>query len=194
MSIVSAAIVLFLVMDPIGNVPLFLSVLRKYDHSRQRRIVLREMIIALAVLIVFLFTGRYILVGLGVSEQSLSIAGGIILFIIALRLIFAEEGQVFGKAPEGEPLVFPLAVPFIAGPSAMATLLLYMARAPERWPDWLIALFCAWLASTILLTLSSGIVRLVGPRTLAAAQRLMGLLLTTVAVEMSINGIRQLNW
>lgn len=194
MSIVSAAIVLFLVMDPIGNIPLFVAILKRYDPSQQRRIVLREMIIALAALVLFLFTGRYILIGLGVSEQSLSIAGGIILFIIALRLIFAEEGGVFGRAPEGEPLVFPLAVPFIAGPSAMATLLLYMARAPERWADWLIALVCAWLASTILLTLSGGIVRLVGRRTLSAAQRLMGLLLTTVAVEMSIKGIRQLNW
>jgi multiple antibiotic resistance protein len=154
---------------------------------------MREMIIALGVLIVALFAGRYALYLLDISETSLGIAGGIILFLIALRMIFSKGGEIFGLSQEGEPLVFPLAVPFIAGPSAITTLLLFMARQPEHWAAWFIALLCAWGASTVILVLSSFIARIVGRRTLAAAQRLMGMLLTTVAVEMFIRGLRDLS-
>ncbi|MBN1547704.1 MAG: NAAT family transporter [Syntrophaceae bacterium] len=193
MSIFSAALLLFLVIDPFGNIPFFLSVLKHIDYRRQRRIIIREMIIALAVLVFFLFTGRYILLLLDISAPALSMAGGIILFLIALKMIFSDTEEIFGKSPQGEPLIVPLAIPFIAGPSALATVLLLMAREPSRWPEWLIALIAAWFLSACILFLSSEISRMLGHRVLIAIERLMGMLLTTIAVELFIKGIKQLN-
>jgi MarC family membrane protein len=192
MSIFSAALLLFLVIDPFGNIPFFLSVLKHIDYRRQRRIIVREMIIALTVLVFFLFTGRYILLLLDISAPALSMAGGIILFLIALKMIFSDTQEIFGKSPEGEPLIVPLAIPFIAGPSALATVLLLMAREPSRWFDWLIALVAAWFLATCILFLSSEISHVLGHRVLIAIERLMGMLLTTIAVELFIKGIKQL--
>jgi multiple antibiotic resistance protein len=193
MSIFSAALLLFLVIDPFGNIPFFLSVLKHIEYRRQRRIILREMVIALGVLVFFLFAGRYILLLLDISAPALSMAGGIILFLIALKMIFSDVEEIFGKSPEGEPLIVPLAIPFIAGPSALATVLLLMAREPSRWPEWLVALTAAWLLAACILFLSNQISRLLGYRVLIAIERLMGMLLTTIAVEMFIKGIKQLS-
>jgi multiple antibiotic resistance protein len=192
MTLFTAAVLLFLVIDPFGNIPLFSSILKNVDHLKQRKIILRELFIALIVLIVFLFTGRYILGFLDISESSLSIAGGIILFLIAVKMIFLGSEKLFGDAPEGEPLIVPLAIPFIAGPSAIATVLLLMAREPSRWPEWLTALVCAWFFSAVILLFSNQISQLVGNKVLTAIERLMGMLLTMVAVEMFIKGLRQL--
>ncbi|MBD3345223.1 MAG: NAAT family transporter [Chitinivibrionales bacterium] len=192
MTTLSAAALLFLVLDPIGNIPFFISVLKKIEPKRQRIIILREMCIAFLILVIFLFTGQYILAFLVLSRVSLSISGGIILFLIALRMIFSDSREIFGASPEEEPFIFPLAVPFIAGPSAMATILLLMARNPQRWPQWLLALFSAWFLSLLILLISSNISKLVGLRTIAAIERLMGMLLTTVAVEMFLRGIQLL--
>lgn len=192
MTLFSAAVLLFLVIDPFGNIPLFLSVLKNVDDRKQRKIIVREMLIALLILVLFLFTGQYILVFLGISEPSLSIAGGIILFMIAVKMIFLGSEKLFGDTPEGEPLIVPLAIPFIAGPSAIATVLLLMAREPSRWLEWFTALVCAWLLSGIILLFSNHISKIVGNRVLTAIERLMGMLLTTVAVEMFIKGARQL--
>ncbi|MDX9746498.1 MAG: MarC family protein [Syntrophales bacterium] len=193
MSIFSAALLLFLVMDPFGNIPFFLSILKHIDYRRQQWIIIREMLIALAVLVCFLFVGRYILVLLDISAPALSIAGGVILFLIALKMIFSNSEEIFGKSPEGEPLIVPLAIPFVAGPSALATVLLLRAREPSRWPEWLAALVIAWFLATCVLYLSSQISRLLGDRVLIAIERLMGMLLTTIAVEMFIKGISQLS-
>jgi small neutral amino acid transporter SnatA (MarC family) len=133
MSFLSATALLFLVIDPLGNIPVFLSVLKNIDQRRQRVVILRELVIALGVLIAFLFAGRFILSILRVSESSLGIAGGIILFLIAMRMIFSGEETVFPGRYEGEPLIVPLAVPLIAGPSAMTTVMLLIAREPSRW-------------------------------------------------------------
>ena len=130
MTILSAAILLFLVMDPMGNVPVVVTLLAGFDHRRARRIVVREMAIALAVLVLFLLAGRWLLDLLHISEPALGIAGGIILFLIAVRMIFGGTREMFGDAVDGEPFVVPLAVPLIAGPSAAATILLLMARQP----------------------------------------------------------------
>lgn len=191
MSAFSAAVLLFLVMDPVGNIPLFLATLAAVEPQRHRSIIFREMLIALAVLIAFMFLGRYLLALLMVSEPSLSMAGGVILFLIAVRMIFAEPGAVFGHTPEGEPFIVPLAIPLIAGPSAMTTVLLLMAREPSRWPQWLAALTAAWLASCIILVAAGGISRLLGKRGLLAVERLMGMILTTIAVEMFVDGVER---
>jgi multiple antibiotic resistance protein len=132
MSIFSAALLLFLVIDPFGNIPFFLSVLKHIEYQRQKWIILRELVIAFAVLVFFLFTGRYVLLLLDISAPALSMAEGIILFLIALKMIFFDSEEIFGKAPDGEPLIVPLAIPFIAGPSALATVLLLLSNQISR--------------------------------------------------------------
>lgn len=191
MTTLSAAVLLFLVLDPVGNMPVFLSLLSGFEPRRARLVVVRELLIALGVLIVFLFFGHYILAVLQITEPALSIAGGMILFLIALKMIFADAGEIFSGSPEGEPFIVPLAIPLIAGPSAMATVLLLMARQPGKWPHWLLALFCAWLASGVILYFASSVERFLGRRGTLAVERLSGMLLTTVAVQMFLTGVRQ---
>jgi len=179
-------------MDPLGNIPVFLAVLKDVPANKRKKIIFRELVISLAVLLVFLFLGRYILEILDLSEPSLSIAGGIILFIIALKMIFSgPEGGGFGINPDREPFIVPLAIPLIAGPSAMASVLLLATREPSRMLDWLIALVGAWVFTAIILILSTVLSRALGHRGLIAMERLMGMILTTIAVQMFLNGIKQ---
>jgi MarC family membrane protein len=192
MSIYSATLLLFLVMDPLGNIPAFLVVLRNVEPARQRAIIARELLIALFALVLFLFAGQLILELLQISEPSLTVAGGIILFLIAVRMIFPNPAGVFGEQGEkieGEPFIFPLAIPFVAGPSSMATVMLIMSREPERWPGWLLALGMAWLASGVILYFASSLSRWLGQKGLVAMQRLMGMLLTAVAAQMFMSGV-----
>ena len=191
MDVFSAAVLLFLVIDPIGNIPPFLSILENVPAERRRKVLSRELLIALATLILFLFFGKYILTALQISQASLGAAGGIILFLIALRMIFPGPKGAMVEEVDGEPFIVPLAIPLIAGPAAMATLMLLMARDPADWPRWLGALLLAWSASSMILLLASQLARWLGKRTITAIERLMGLLLTAVAVEMLINGIGQ---
>ena len=189
MSILSAAVLLFVVMDPLGNVPPFLVALRDVEPSRRRHVVLRELVIAFAILLSFLLAGPYVLEVFHVSEPSLRIAGGVILFLIALRMIFGGEEGVFAETPETEPFIVPLAVPYLAGPSAIATVTLLVTQEPERWVQWLAALACAWLASAVILSFASDLSRLLGRHGLTAIERLMGMLLTAVAIQMSLDGL-----
>ncbi len=190
MSVYSAAVLLFLVFDPLGNIPVFSCVLSKIDPARHRKIILRELLLALAILVVFLFFGRHILALLEISQSSLGIAGGIILFMIAIKMVFAGSEQIFDNTTDDGPFIVPLAVPLIAGPSAIATVILLMAKDPTRWPEWLLALFCAWLGSGSLLLFSGRLSEVLGDRVLKAIERLMGMILTAVAVEMFVKGIR----
>lgn len=157
---------------------------------RARRIVIRELLIALAVLALFLLGGRAVLDVLQISEPALSIAGGVILFLIAVKMIFGSAREIFREDPAGEPFVVPLAVPMIAGPSAAATVLLLMARNPGLWLHWLAALVAAWLASGVILLAAVSFTRIPGQRVLNAVERLMGMLLTIVAVQMSLSGLQ----
>lgn len=191
MSLISAAVLLFLVLDPLGNIPLFLSILKNIDPKKHKKIIIRELLIGLFTLVIFLFAGRYILYLLHVSQQSLSIAGGIILFLIALKMIFSDSDDIFKSHYEGEPFIVPLAIPLIAGPSAISTILLLMWQEPSRWLVWFISLICAWIVSVIILLFSNNLSRIFGNKGLTALERLMGMLLTTVAVEMFITGIKQ---
>ncbi len=190
MSVMSAGILLFLVMDPFGNIPMFLCVLRAVPAERRRLVILRELLIALLVLLIFLVAGPGLLKLLHVSEPALRIGGGIILFLIAIKMIFSSAAEIIKGLPQGEPLIVPLAIPCLAGPSAIATLLLMVAQEPERWPSWLLALCAAWLANGVILMMSTTFGRLLGERGLSALERLMGLLLTVIAVEMCIEGLR----
>lgn len=190
MTLLSAAILLFLVMDPLGNVPFFLSALRNVPEIRQRRVVVRELLIALGVLVFFLFAGRQVLRLLHITDPALGVAGGVILFLIAIRMVFPAPERSLHERVEGEPFIVPLAIPYVAGPSALATEVLIMSREPERWPVWLLALLLAWAATSVILFFASGFRRHLGERGLIAMERLMGLVLVALAVQMLLNGIR----
>ena len=191
MSILSATLLLFLVIDPIGNIPLFLGALKNVDPDKHKRIIIRELCIGFSILLIFLLFGRYILLLLQISETALSIAGGIILFMIAIKMIFSGSEKIFEGNSESEPFIVPLAVPLIAGPSAMAMVMLLVARDPSRSFVWLLSLVFAWIISSIILFFSSYVNKILGKRALIALERLMGMILTTIAVEMLITGIRQ---
>lgn len=189
MSVLSAAVLLFLVMDPLGNVPLFLAALRHVDPARHRLIIMRELVIALGLMIVFLFSGRYLLEILQVSPAALTAAGGVILLLIALRMIFPASERSLQESVRDEPFVVPLAIPYTAGPSVLATELLLMSQEPERWPAWLAAVCLAWVAAAAILFLASDLRKVLGDRGLTALERLMGMVLVIVAVEMLMTGI-----
>ena len=180
---------MLLVMDPVGNIPLFVSLLREVDENRRTRVIVRECAIAFGVLLVFILTGNWLLTLLGLSDTSLNIAGGVILFLIALRMIFRGKEPIFGDQLAGEPFIVPLAIPSIAGPAAMATVVLLMSRAPQRQAEWIAALAIAMLAALALLLFADRLSRRIGERGLLALERLMGLLLTAIAVEMLLRGI-----
>jgi len=185
----SAVVLLVLVVDPIGNMPLFVSMLRRVAPVQRRHVILRECAIAYAVLLACVFLGEPSLKLLNLSDASLNIAGGVILFLIAVRMIFRSDAEVFGKLPDGEPFIVPLAVPLIAGPSAIATVVLFASSAPERWPQWCLAVTIAMSATLAALFSAEKVVALLGERTLAAFERLVGLLLTAIAIEMLLQGI-----
>jgi len=185
----SAVVILLLVMDPVGNIPLFVALLHDLEPARRNRIILRECAIAFAVLLLFVVTGRFLLDLLGLSESSLNIAGGVILFLIALRMIFRGKEPLFGDQIQGEPFIVPLAIPSIAGPTAIATVIVLVSGAPHRLPEWFAALTVAIAVTLALLLFAEKISKLVGERGLLAFERLMGLILTAVAVEMLLRGI-----
>lgn len=195
MDIVSAAIVLLLVMDPFGNIPLVVSGLRGVDASRRPRIVLRECAIAYVVLVAFLFGGQAFLALLGLSGTALEIAGGVILFLIALRMVFPHPEGIFGEAAvardgrAGEPFIVPIAIPAIAGPSALASVIVLVSRDPNRWLHWLAAITIATLVTLAILVAAERVSRWLGERGIMAMEKLMGLILTAIAIQMLLSGI-----
>lgn len=191
MTLISAAVLLFFVMDPLGNVPLFLAALRHVDPSRHRAILVRDVVIALGIMIGFLFAGRFLLDLLHVSSAALTAAGGFILLLIAVRMVFPTSERSLREEVEDEPFIVPLAIPYTAGPSVLATELLLMTREPDRWPTWLAAVCLAWAASAVILYFSTSLRRLLGERGLTAFERLMGMILAIVAVEMMMAGVAQ---
>jgi len=189
MELVSVAFTPFLVMDPLGNIPLFLSVPREVPPERRRRILVRELLIAYAVLLTCLFIGPPLMRSLKLDQESISIAGGIVLFLIALRMIFPSEGGVMGETVEGEPFIVPLAIPLLAGPSALSAILFLVSTAPERTPAWIGALTLAWAASAAILLSSNLFYRVLRRRGLVPLERLMGMVLVIPAVQMLFYGL-----
>ncbi|MFK8018639.1 MAG: MarC family protein [Pseudomonadales bacterium] len=189
--VATLATTLFFVMDPLGNIPLFNSILARFDSQRRAKIVAREMVIALAILMFFLFAGTTIMEFLGLSQSSLSISGGILLFIIALKMIFPKPAALEETDETEDPFIVPLAIPLVAGPSTIAILLLTASSAPDQMHDWSMALFLAWATSAILLTASPYMMRVLGTRGLRALERLMGMLLVIMATQLLLNGVRE---
>jgi multiple antibiotic resistance protein len=187
MKIFFNAITLLLIMDPLGNIPPFLSVLKNVDQDRRRMVLVREILFAYIVLLVFLFLGKYILRLLSLQEETISIAGGIVLFLIALRMVFPDD-RATSDTLVGEPFLVPLAIPFIAGPSTLASLLLLQSSPNSTVQLWG-ALTLAWAATAIILLCSTILYRVLKDRGLIALERLMGMLLVMLAVQMFINGL-----
>ena len=187
--ILSAATLLLLIMDPLGNLPIYMSVLKSIDPKRRTKVILRELTIPLVILFIFLFSGQALLTFLQVEQETVSIAGGIILFIIALKMIFPKPGGIM-NLPEGEePLIVPLAVPMIAGPSTMAALILLANQQPDKMLHWSLALVLAWSISAFILVMSNPIHKLLTDKGLRAVERLMGMVLIMIAIQMLLNGI-----
>jgi multiple antibiotic resistance protein len=190
MNVFSAVVTLFLVLDPLGNIPLFLSVLKTVSPERRRKVLVREIAIAYLVLLLILFLGGYALQFLHLDPEAISIAGGIVLFLIALRMIFPGETTGAVDSLEGEPFVVPLAIPLFAGPSTLATILLLRQSSPSHAGLLLLAITIAWALSGSILLASTFFYRVLRERGLIAMARLMGMLLVIVAVQMLLNGLR----
>lgn len=184
------ATTLFFIMDPLGNIPIFNTILKDYPPPRRRRIIMRELSFALIFLMVFLYAGTSILNLLGLTQPSLNLAGGILLFLIAIRMLYPEN--IGAEEPKVEdPFIVPLAMPLIVGPSTIAVLLLISSSKPDQMADWTLATLLAWSLATIILVASPTIMRILGDRGLRAVEKLMGMLLVLIAVQMFLNGLSQ---
>ena len=189
MTVLSAALLLFLILDPLGNIPVFLSVLKPLAPRRQRIVVVRELLIALVVLMLFLWGGKYALELMHLRQESVAIAGGIVLFLIGVRMIFPRPEGLMGELPGGEPFIVPLAIPLVAGPSGMAAVMLMGSNDPSRLGDWSLALLLAWSATAVILFSATVLYKWLGRRVLTAIERLMGMLLVAISVQMVLDGI-----
>ncbi|MEO8002922.1 MAG: YhgN family NAAT transporter [Arenimonas sp.] len=189
MTTLSAALLLFLILDPLGNIPVFLSLLKPLPSKRRRWVLVRELLIALGVLFAFLWSGRYVLAAMHLRQESVSIAGGIVLFLIGLKMIFPSPEGMFGEAEEGEPFIVPMAIPLVAGPSGMAAVMLFSTQYPDRMLDWSLALFVAWFGTALILLSATSLYKLLGKPVLIAVERLMGMLLVAISVQMLLDGV-----
>jgi MarC family membrane protein len=189
MTVTSAALLLFLILDPLGNIPIFLSLLRSLSPQRQRIVLARELLIALAVLMAFLWGGKYALEVMHLRQDSVAIAGGIVLFLIGIRMIFPPPEGLMGELPDGEPFIVPLAIPLVAGPSGMAAVLLMGSNEPDRLGEWSLALLIAWGATAAILFSATYLYKWLGMRVLTAVERLMGMLLVAISVQMFLDGL-----
>ena len=187
----SATILLLLITDPLGNIPIFVNSLRAVPTERRARVILREVLIAFGLLLTFMFVGQSFLKAMSLSDVSLQIGGAVVLFLIALRMVFPPPAQD-SPIPDVEPLIVPLAIPALAGPSAMATVLLLVSQAPERRLEWVAALTVTMVVCAVVLLMAERLQEVVGDRVVNAFERLMGLILVSISVEMLIRGLKSL--
>ena len=189
MVLVSLSVSLFLLMDSIGNIPIFLAILKEIEPARQRMIIFRELVIALFITIGFYFIGDYLLGFLQISQQAVLISGGIILFIIAIKLIFPQSKNGSQWETGKEPFLVPLAVPLVAGPAVLAAVILY---SHQKIPVWtcLGAILIAWGATTVILLSAISLKKILGERGITACERFTGLLLVMISVQMFLNGLK----
>ncbi len=187
----SALILLLLVIDPVGSVGIYLALVRGLPRHRRVRLTLRESALAYAVLLVFMLGGQGFLQLLGLRQASLEVAGGVILLLVAVRMIFTGGAEIFGELGSGEPLLFPLAVPLLAGPSALATVLLLASSHPQRLGTWVAALSAAVACSALVLLAAEALLQRVGDAVLRAVEKLMGMIVAAIAVNMLLGGVHR---
>jgi small neutral amino acid transporter SnatA (MarC family) len=187
----SASILLLLITDPLGNIPLFVNTLKAVAPQRRSRVIVREVAIAFGLLLAFMFIGQSFMRVMSLSNVALEIGGAVVMFLIALRMIFPPQ-PLDATVPATEPLIVPLAIPALAGPSALATVLLLVSQAPERRLEWVAALTVSMVVCAVVLLMAERLQRLVGERVIIAFERLMGLILVSISVEMLIRGLKNL--
>ena len=168
---------------------MFLSLLRGMPAHRQRVVLVREMLIALGVLMAFLWGGKYALEMMHLRQESVSIAGGIVLFLIGIRMIFPPPEGLMGELPGGEPFIVPMAIPLVAGPSGMAAVMLMGSQEPDRMGAWSLALLIAWAATAAILFSATYLYKWLGARVLSAIERLMGMVIVAISVQMFLDGL-----
>ena len=186
----SAFILLLLILDPFGNLPFFIAIMRKLPERRRTPVALREIGIAFIVLLGFMLGGKGFLEVMNLGQPSIEVAGGVILLLVAIKMIFSTTSEIFGGGDGREPLIFPLAVPLLAGPSALAAVLLLASRQPSEIWTWVGALTAAVTLTGGLLLMSEHLLKWLGDSVMNAAEKLMGLILTAIAVNMLLGGLR----
>jgi multiple antibiotic resistance protein len=188
----SSVFLLTMVMDPLGNIPMFISALKDVPLERKRIVLARELAIALGIMLFFLLFGKYIVSLLHMDPTAMSVAGGIVLFLIALQMIFPSPNNAFCESPDGEPFIVPLAIPLVAGPSTLSMVLLFPMQQPGQ--PWMLlgVVVSAWFISAVILGgLSAPLSRLLGRRGLLAMEKLMGMILITISVQMIMTGLKE---
>jgi len=190
MTLVTAFLLLMFLMDPFGNMAMFQSILGRVPESDRRRVLVRELVFAYALLLVFLFSGEVIMRAMGLEQPAITIAGGVVLFLIALDMVFPSRG--LKAADEGEePFIVPLAMPLIAGPSTIAAILLLVSKHPGRLMEWWVALTAAWVVMSGILLASGWLLPKLGPKGARALEKLTGMLLIMLSIQMLVDGVRE---
>lgn len=192
-SFISSVITLALVMDGFGNIPLFITALKRVSPERRKTVLLRELGIAMLIMIAFLFLGKWFLRAFGIHQYSLSIAGGIILFLISVDLVFGstdEDPKKNESKKEDEPFIVPLAIPLVAGPAALSMVMILAAQHSNKLVT-LAAVVVASFINSIILMSSFPISNLLGKRGLIAIERLTGMILILMSVDMVMGGISE---
>lgn len=189
MNLFTLTIILFLIMDPIGNISSFLTVLKGLPQERRKFVILREMLIALTAMLAFNFLGEHIFNILEISESTLHLASGAILLLVAIKILFPSTDSLRANLPAGEPFITPLAIPLIAGPSLLATIMLFAHMEPSM-PTMFIAIIIAWVLAALVLLCGSRLQKLIGSNGLMACERLMGMVLIMIAIQRIAEGIQ----
>lgn len=190
MTIFSISLVLFLIMDPIGNISSFLNMVKGIPPKKQRLILIREMLIALLVMVIFNYIGEGIYDLLQISDPAVRLSSGVILFLIAVQILFPNLTGIRENLPEEEPFIIPLAIPLIAGPSVLATIMLY-AHMEQSQPVMLLSILCAWVAALLVLFAAKPLYKMMGDNGLMACEKLMGMVLVLLAIQRFLDGVEQ---
>jgi multiple antibiotic resistance protein len=190
MSLFNLTVILFLIMDPVGNISSFLNLLKDFPKAARRKIIIREMLIALVAMLAFNILGEYIFNVLQISETALKLASGAVLFLVAIKILFPSIDSLRANLPAGEPFITPLAIPLIAGPSLLATIMLFSHLEPSQ-PVMLSAIFISWLLAVIVLLAGKTLQRVIGVNGLMACERLMGMVLVMLAIQRFAEGLQQ---
>lgn len=188
MSFLSAALLLFFLMDPFGNLAMFQSILSRVPQERRRRTLVRELLAAYVILLAFLLLGKPMMSALGLNQPAITIAGGVVLFLIALNMVFPSL-PLLGWEGQDEPFIVPLAMPLIAGPSTLASILLLVSKYPGRFGEWMGALTLAWLATAGIMLAGGWFLNRLGTKGTHALEKLTGMLLIMISVQMLVDGV-----
>lgn len=188
MSLFTISLALFLIMDPLGNLNSYLSLVNGLPASRQKFIVVREMSIALGVMLLFNFLGEHIFFFLSLSETTVRLSSGVILFLIGIKILFTSSDNPRANLPEGEPFIFPLAIPLIAGPGLLATIMLFAHLEPSLL-EMFAAIVIAWIAAVLVFVFGKQIKRILGQNGLLACERLIGMILVLISIQRILEGI-----